>query len=191
MDVSLDTSRAAAARSPFAVLPSRLRHYQLPLYFVAYFTITWPLQVLVVRTGVHFDLNPGPSVLVSLAVAGCGLSLAAIAVTALLLGWGGVPRLRQQACSWRMHPTPGLLVDGGPQRTGGLQQAPGRTGLHDPAQRVKDCAPRVAPMAGVLGQQRQVGHHQCPFIVMDIRRVGLTGWMGALAPSYHPLDCSS
>jgi hypothetical protein len=104
MDVSLDVSRTHVARSPSAVRLSRLRHYQLPLYYVACFTVTWPLQVLVRRTGAHFNLNAGPSVLVPLTVAACGPSLAALAVIALLLGWGGVLRPLGQARSWHIHP---------------------------------------------------------------------------------------
>jgi membrane protease YdiL (CAAX protease family) len=57
-----------------------------------------------VRAGAHSDLGAGPSVLVPLAVAGCGPSLAAIAVTAWLLGWGEVRQLLAQARSWRIHP---------------------------------------------------------------------------------------
>jgi membrane protease YdiL (CAAX protease family) len=66
--------------------------------------ITWPVQLLLIRAGAHTDLDAGPSVLVPLAVAGCGPSLAAIAVTAGLLGWGDVRRLLAQARSWRIHP---------------------------------------------------------------------------------------
>jgi hypothetical protein len=58
-------------------------------------------------------------------------------------------------------------------------------------QRVKGCAPRVAPLAGVVRQHRQVGHHHCPFIVMAVRRGRAYGVDGCSGPSYHPLDCTS
>jgi membrane protease YdiL (CAAX protease family) len=102
--VPLNVARANPSRAPFAALISRLRRHPLPLFFVACFVVTWPVQLLLVRTGAHLTLDAGPFVLVPLAVAACGPSLAAIAVTAPLSGWRGVRGLLTQARSWRIHP---------------------------------------------------------------------------------------
>src|SRR5260370_34670384 len=102
--VPVSVSRAAPRLATFTVPISGLRRYQLLIYFGACLTFTWPLQLLLARAGAHSDLGAGPSVLVPLAVAGCGPSLAAIAVTAWLLGWGDVRQLLAQARSWRIHP---------------------------------------------------------------------------------------
>ena len=102
--VPVSVSRAAPRLATFTVPISGLRRYQLLIYFGACLTFTWPLQLLLVRAGAHSDLGAGPSVLVPLAVTGCGPSLAAIAVTAWLLGWGDVRQLLAQVRSWRIHP---------------------------------------------------------------------------------------
>jgi uncharacterized protein len=102
--VPASVSRAAPGLAPFTFPISGLRRYQLPIYFIACFAFTWPVQLLLVRAGAHSDFNAGPSVLVPLVVAGCGPSLAAIVVTAVLLGWGDVRQLLAQARSWRINP---------------------------------------------------------------------------------------
>src|SRR5258706_15339157 len=102
--VPVPVSRAAPRLATVIVPISGLRRYQLFIYFGACLAFTWPLQLLLVRAGAHSDLGAGPSVLVLLAVAGCGPSLAAIAVTAWLLGGGEVRQLLAQARSWRIHP---------------------------------------------------------------------------------------
>lgn len=102
--VPVSVSRATPGPPNFTVPISGLRRYQLLIYFGACLTFTWPLQLLLVRAGAHSDMGAGPSVLVPLAVAACGPSLAAIVVTAWLLGWGDVRQLLAQARSWRIQP---------------------------------------------------------------------------------------
>src|SRR5260370_29794658 len=102
--VPVRVSRAAPLVATVTVPILGLRRYQLFIYFGACLAFTWPLQLLLVRAGAHSDLGAGPSGLVPLAVAGCGPSLAAITVTAWLLGWGDVRQLLAQARSWRIHP---------------------------------------------------------------------------------------
>lgn len=96
-------SHRTSQRTSHAVSVIWLRRHQLPVYFVLCFAITWPVQLLLIRTGAQYDVSGNPSVLISLAVAACGPSLAAFAVSARVAGWRGVVGLVAQARNWRTH----------------------------------------------------------------------------------------
>ncbi len=105
--VPLYTARDDPRRVPFAVRLLRLWQKPLTHYFVACFVVTWPLQLLLIHNGSSLVLDGGPLILVPLAVAACGPSLAAITVTAACSGRGGMRRLLSTLVrphSWRIHP---------------------------------------------------------------------------------------
>ena len=71
------------------------------------------------------------------------------------------------------QPAAGLLVDRRPGREVGREVTPGGAGADEPAQGVEDVAEVMLTLAGVLGQQAEVGQDELPFGVGDVAGVGL------------------
>ena len=71
------------------------------------------------------------------------------------------------------EPAPGLLIDHLPGRKVLGQVTPGRAGADDPTQGVEDVAEAVDALAGVLGQEAEIGDHELPLGVGDIAGVRL------------------
>src|SRR5262249_1507067 len=73
------------------------------------------------------------------------------------------------------EPASGLLIDHLPGGEVGRQVAPRGAAADEPAQGVEDIAEIVDALAGVLGQQAEVGDDELPFGVGDITGVGFVG----------------
>ena len=71
------------------------------------------------------------------------------------------------------EPAAGLLVDHLPGGEVLGQVAPRGAGADEPAQGVEDVAEVVDPLAGVLGQEAEIGDDELPFGVGDVAGVGL------------------
>src|SRR5271165_937025 len=71
------------------------------------------------------------------------------------------------------QPAATLLVDHLPGREVLGQVAPRRAGANDPPQAVEDVAEVIDPLAGVLGQEAEIGDDEFPFGVGDIAGIGL------------------
>jgi len=99
--------------------------------------------------------------------------------------WGIRPPLRPaQHCTQVVHhgvadtrrdPALGLLINGGPGRKVGWQQALRGPGTNDPAQRIEDLAQIVMPLGSIWGHQDQVRGDEGPFIISDIGGIGISG----------------
>ena len=73
------------------------------------------------------------------------------------------------------QPALGLLVDQLPWRQVVRLPAPRRPGLRHVAQAIEALAQGIAPLAGILPQQRQIRRHQRPFLVRDVGRIRSSG----------------
>ena len=73
------------------------------------------------------------------------------------------------------EPAAGLLVDGLPGGEVLGQVAPGGAAADQPPRGVEDVAEVVDALAGVLGEQAEVGDDELPFGVRDVAGVGLVG----------------
>ena len=71
------------------------------------------------------------------------------------------------------EPAAGLLVDRLPGGEVLGQVAPGGAAADEPAEGVEDVAEVVDALAGVLGEQAEVGDDELPFGVGDVAGVGL------------------
>lgn len=79
-------------------------HYGLVGYFLGAYLITWVFWIPAVLADASRLTLPVPSI-VFLAIGGLGPMLAAIIVTAMLSGTGGVRRLFGQLKRWRVSPS--------------------------------------------------------------------------------------
>ena len=73
----------------------------------------------------------------------------------------------------RGEPAAGLLVDGLPRGEVLGQVAPGGAAADQPSRGVEDIAQVVDALAGVLGEQAEIGDDELPFGVRDVAGVGL------------------
>jgi hypothetical protein len=73
------------------------------------------------------------------------------------------------------RPAAGLLVDGLPGREVLGKIPPGRAAADDPSEGIEDVAEAVLTLAGVLGQEAEVGQDELPFGVGDVAGVRLVG----------------
>ena len=87
----------------------------------------------------------------------------------------GAQVVRQQLEAARLQPAPGLLVDRRPRRQIVRHGAPGNAVLDQIAQAVEHLAQGMIALPGILAQQRQVGHHQRPFLIGHVGRIRFAG----------------
>lgn len=71
------------------------------------------------------------------------------------------------------EPASHLVIDGRPRREVVGQEPPARPGAGHPAQGVEDVARVMIALRGIEAYQGEIGEGELPFVVADIRRVGL------------------
>ncbi len=145
----------------------------------------------------HVDLGASPTLgpIISGPVPALGRALQRAAVADHGRGSGLSACFETQQDAQVMHdgfeatgldPALHLIVDGMPGRQVVRDHAPGRARVHDPAQGIEHLTQEVGALAGVFGQEREIGGHEGPFLVADVAGIGLANTIHARNMATQP-----